>query len=80
MKAAPANGRISSEVTNQSSMKAIWNEHHQKGVSYERIEQNARFGLRRAKGMTAYRICRKYEKVSGTKRPKAARGRRPGKK
>jgi hypothetical protein len=70
---APANGRISSEVKNQATMRAIWTEHHQRDVSYEKIEQNPRFDLRHAKGMTAYRICRKYEKQTGTKRPKSKR-------
>jgi hypothetical protein len=67
---APANGRISSQVSSIPTMRAIWNEYYKKGLSYEKIEQNPKYDLRHAKGMTAYRLCRKYEKLSGTKRPK----------
>lgn len=71
---SPNNGRVSSEVSTIPSMRAIWNE-HDKGTSYERIEENARFNLKKANGMTAYRICRKYEKLTGTKPKPAKRGR-----
>jgi hypothetical protein len=66
---SPANGLVSSKVNSIPTMRAIWKDHYEKGLSYEAIEKNAKYGLRHAKGMTAYRLCRKYEAASDTKRP-----------
>jgi len=66
---SPANGLVSSKVNSIPVMRSIWKDHYEKGLSYEAIEKNAKYDLRHAKGMTAYRLCRKYEAASGTKRP-----------
>lgn len=68
---SPANGLTSSQVSSVPAMRSIWKDHYEKGISYEKIEEIEKYGLRRAKGMTAYRLCRKYEAASGTKRPTA---------
>jgi hypothetical protein len=56
-------GRTAKEVSNVAEMKAIWAEHKENGgtLSYDAIEK--KFGLRETNGMTAYRVCKKYEKA-----------------
>ncbi len=61
-------GRVASEVTDPAEIKASWEAYKGNGgtLSFEHIEREARFNLRAANGNTAYRLCKKYERMSAT--------------
>jgi MoxR-like ATPase len=56
-------GRVAKEVS-EAEMKAIYEE-KKAGKSYEAIEKDPKWNLRRAKGMTAWRIVGDYKKAAG---------------
>jgi cobaltochelatase CobS len=69
-------GRTATQVTDPAEMEKIWKLHKSNGgpYSHEAIENDASLDLRKASGMTALRICRKYEelkaKADGSPLPK----------
>lgn len=60
--------RVSGEVTDPKEMERIWKAYTKNGgtLSFEQIDSDKSFGLKWANGMTAYRICKKYEKLLTT--------------
>lgn len=57
--------RVSGEVIDPKDMERVWKAHSKNGgtLSYEAIEADKSFGLKWANGMTAWRVCKKYEKL-----------------
>lgn len=57
--------RMAAEITDVAEMEEIWKAHKKNGgsMSYEGIENERRFGLKWANGMTAYRVIKKFEKL-----------------
>jgi len=64
-KEKPKAKRLSTEVVDEAEIKAIFLAYKGNGgtLTYDGIENDKSFGLKWANGMTAYRICKKYEKM-----------------
>ncbi len=61
------------DVKSVKLMKRVWEAHFDRGVPFPKIG----FGLKSNKGMTAWRLCKKYAELTRRKFPvDRARGRR----
>jgi hypothetical protein len=58
-------GRTATQVTDPAEIEKIWKLHKSNGgpYSHEAIENDASLNLRKSNGMTALRICKKYEEL-----------------
>lgn len=66
----PGKGRVSSQVTEKSELKAIY-EAKNSGKSYKDIELDEKFNLRESNGMTAYRLIERYKELLAKEARKA---------
>lgn len=69
---SPGVGRVASEVADPTEMAAIWAAYKKNGgtLSFQQIELDPRFKLRKANGNTAFRIIKRVndsKKTTGAK-------------